>query len=100
MDFFGWFSYSQYLNDEFLDGRAIRFDRISEDEVKRRFIFVRGPGYYAHPDFLVPATERALRWIDMHRDYFDGAKKFAIPGLSRAKTVSTDEIQTILENED
>jgi hypothetical protein len=92
VDFFGWFSRSEYLREEMLDGRAIRFVRIAEEEVRSRFVTVRGQGYYAHPDFLVPATERARQWIATHRAYFDGTKKVAIPGLSRVKTVGTDEM--------
>jgi hypothetical protein len=89
VDFFGWFSHSQYLHEEMIEDRTIRFDAISEEQVTRRFVFGPGQGYYARPDFVVPAMQRARIWIAAHRDYFDGTKKVVIPGLSRLKSQTT-----------
>lgn len=88
LDFFGLFTHAKYVREENLDGRDIQFAPITEEEVKKRFIVARGPGYYAHPDFFVPATERAHAWIVKHRAYFDGTKKIAIPDLRRTTTAS------------
>ena len=83
VDVFGWVSYPEYIRAERFDDRAIRFDPIQEEEVKRRFTLVRGSGYYAHPDFYMPALGRADAWITKHREIFEGASKIVIPGLSR-----------------
>lgn len=85
LDFFGWFSHAEYIHEEILDGHPIRFVPVEEEVLKRRFIFTRGPGYYAHPEFYSSAAERARTWIAKHREYFDGTKQVAIPGLCRVK---------------
>ena len=95
LDFFGWFSYSEYMHEEMLGGRTIRFDPINDDEVRRRFIFTKGQGYYAHSEFFVPAPERARAWIEEHRDYFDGNKKKAIPGVCRVTKANDEGLATI-----
>ncbi len=83
VDCFGWFSEPEYIRAERLDDHDITFVEVDEDAVRRRFITGAGNGYYVHPDFLGPATKRALAWIARYREYFDGTTKTPIPGLSR-----------------
>jgi hypothetical protein len=92
LDVFGWFSHDEYRREEMLDRRQISFLLIQEEEVKRRFIFAPGQGYYAHPDFFCPATERARTWIAKYREYFDGTRKVTIPSLHRVKKTSGEDI--------
>ena len=92
LDFFGSFTHDEYLKAGKLQSRQIEFAPIAEEEVRRRFVFGPGRGYYAHPDFMLPATERANSWIMKHREYFDGTKRCAIPGLSRVEVADLGEI--------
>lgn len=85
LDFFGTFSHEEYVRSEKLCSRPIDFVSIKEADVKSRFVFGDGSGYYAHPDFMQPATERANLWIMKHHEYFDGTKWCAIPGVSRVE---------------
>ena len=97
LDVFGWFSYSEYIREERLEGLSIRFLPIEAEEVKKRFIFTRGRGYYAHPDFFIRATERARAWIAKYREYFDGTEKAAIPSLQRVKRASDEAIDALFQ---
>ena len=92
LDFFGTFTHGEYVRSERLCSRPIDFVSIKEEEVRGRFVFVPGRGYYAHPDFMLPATERARSWIMRHYEYFDGTKRCAIPGLSRVEVANLNEI--------
>jgi hypothetical protein len=96
VDLFGWFSYREYIRAEMLDELGIRFLPIQAQQVERRFIFAPGKGYYAHPDFFIPATERARAWIAKYREYFDGTEKAAIPGFERAKKASDQAVDAII----
>lgn len=90
LDVFGWFSYRDYVREEILGDRAIRFLPLGRRELQQKFIFGRGRGYYAHESFMSPAHERARSWISRHRDYFDRTRQTAIPGLRRVKRASDE----------
>lgn len=92
LDFFGTFSHEEYVRSEKLYSRQIEFVPIEEAEVKSRFVLEAGLGYYAHPDFMLPATERANTWIMKHHEYFDGTRRCAIPGVSRVEVANLNEI--------
>lgn len=92
VDYFGWFSYLDYVRAESLDGRAIRFKSTEEEEVRRRQTLIHGPGYYAHPEFLIPAFERAHTWISKHHHVFKGDQKIIIPGLRRIQRADENDI--------
>ena len=92
LDFFGTFTYGEYVRSEKLRSRPIEFEPIEEAEVRGRFVLGDGHGYYAHPDFMLPATERANSWIMKHHEYFDGTKRCAIPGVSRVDVANLNEI--------
>ena len=97
LDVFGWLSHDEYKREEMLERRQLSFLLIQEEEVKKRFTLTRGQGYYAHPDFFCPATERARAWIAKYREYFDGTQKVAIPGLHRVKKASGEDIDAIFQ---
>lgn len=92
LDLFGAFTHDEYINAGKLHSRQIEFEPIEEEEVRCRFVFGAGRGYYAHPDFMRPATERAKSWIMKHHEYFDGTKRCAIPGLSRVEVANLNEV--------
>lgn len=98
LDFFGWFSYSEYRREECLEHHKILFIPTTEEEVRKRFISVRGAGYYAHPDFTSRASDRAWKWIERHRSYFDGTIKAKIRGSSRVKIAGDEEIGAIFKS--
>jgi hypothetical protein len=88
LDVFGYFSHSEYIQGEMLNGRLIYFDTLEEEEMRKRFILVRGKGYYAHQDFVEIASLRARNWISKYLKYFDGTEKTSIPGLQRVKNTA------------
>ena len=98
LDVFGTFSLSEYVRAEILDDRKIEFRSSTVAEIERRFVTVRGPGYYAHPDFVRAARLRAERWINSHIDYYDGTKPTPIPGLDRVEHASDSEFEGLLTN--
>ena len=85
VDCFGWFTKAEYVREDRQGGKIISFALIGKEAIKSRFILGRGCGYYAHPEFLEPAAERARAWIGQHRKYFDGTEKTIIPGFSRVQ---------------
>jgi len=91
LDVYGWWSRRAYVEKEGID-IGIGFSLLRLDELEKQFVFTRGQGFYAHQDFVVPASERAKKWIVMYSAYFDGTKKCPIPGLSRVKTTSRSEL--------
>ncbi len=97
LDFFGGFSYSEYLSAETLNDFDIRFLAIDEEKIRKRYTYTCSPGYYVHRDFYIPAEKRARAWITKHYEYFDGTKNMPIPGLSRLKETGnkTDEIRSL-----
>lgn len=84
LDFYGYLRHRDYVNEGKFDGLGIYFSPTDVDSIVNRYTLGRGPGYYAHPDFLKPACERAINWILKNREYFDGTKKCMIPGIKRA----------------
>lgn len=97
LDVFGTFSRSDYMRAKILENRRIEFRSSTVTEIERRFVMVRGPGYYAHPDFVRAARLRAERWIADHRDYFDGKKPIPIPGLARVERASDLECDALFD---
>ena len=90
LDFFGWFSYSDYIKEDRAQDLGVMFHLIEREALKKQFINGRGKGFYYHCDFWRPAEERARKWIKEHFDFFNGSIKRPIPGISRVKTASGD----------
>jgi hypothetical protein len=97
LDVFGTFSRSDYIRAKILEHRRIEFRSSTVAEIERRFGLVRGPGCYAHPDFVRAARLRAERWIAAHRDYFDGKRPIPIPGLARVERASDLECDALFD---
>jgi hypothetical protein len=87
VDFFGWFSFTEFCRADWIESRAIRFSPIAEADVRARFVFGPSQGYYALPEFFEPAADRARAWIQKHDDIFSGRNRIAIPGVSRLQTM-------------
>lgn len=97
LDVFATFSRSDYIRAKILENRRIEFRSPTVAETERRFVTVRGPGYYAHPNFVRAARLRAERWIADHRDYFDGKRPIPIPGLARVERASDLECDALFD---
>jgi hypothetical protein len=87
LDVYGWWSNCSYIEEVGTD-LGICFYPIQSDKLETQFIYTAGTGFYAHPDFVVPATALATQWIARYSDYFDGLKKCPIPGYTRKKSRS------------
>ena len=97
LDVFGWRGRCDYIEDEGRD-LDIAFSALRLEELERRLVYGRGPGFYAHKDFIAPASERARKWIAVHHEYFDGSTRHAIPNISRRMTASKDELREIFSD--
>jgi hypothetical protein len=92
LDYFGWHSYPGYIVAEMIEPGSVRFERITEEELRLLSTEVEGGGYYVHPDFLPRAETRSRAWLARHHDVFDGTRKIAIPGGSRVQKFSQAEL--------
>jgi hypothetical protein len=91
LDVYGWFPLADYIKAEGQD-LAIRPFPLDIAQLQRQFIVTRGHGFYAHQDFVVPASARAKKWIAGHREFFDKTKMMPIPGLCRVIAVNAKDI--------
>ena len=82
LDAFGWFSRSEYIHTDFLEGKKLRFELTTEEEVRRRYTEEDGPGLYSHPSFIAPCTLLAEEWIQRHKAHFDRSVREPIPEIS------------------
>jgi hypothetical protein len=80
---FGWFSRAEYIREEWLEHRGVSFTPTTVEELKAEFTATAGAGYYVHPDFLGPASDRARSWISKFYDHFNGTSQRPIPGFCR-----------------
>jgi len=94
LDVYGWWSQRSYIEEEGRD-LGIRFYPLRLDELEQKYVLEDGQGFYAHPDFVGPASNRANKWIATYSDYFDGSKKCPIPGHSRIKSSTNATLTSI-----
>jgi hypothetical protein len=98
LDVYGWWTRVAYIKEEGAD-LGIGFYPLELDELKKQFVSGRGKGFYVHPDFEDPARDRAKRWIEAYRAYYDGTNKCPIPGLSRVKKASGSHIHSVFRED-
>ena len=98
LDAYGWWSRSAYVEEEGRD-LGIDFYPLKLGDLEQQFIITGGSEFYDHPDFAVPASAKAQKWIALHCAYFDGRKRCPIPGYSRRNAASIVQLAAIYEKE-